>query len=104
MLGVLLVRPPGRGESSARDEGSDLKAFGVMEESDWSYQPSWFSNGLPCSQFKSTDAKAPKNCFSHNRPSDEVMKKVITADNFETINVPSNTNEVIKFLATENVY
>lgn len=92
----------------ADDEGSNvhfnllaLKAFGVMEESDWSYQPSWFSNGLPCSQFKSTDAKAPKNCFSHNRPSDEVMKKVISADNFETINVPSNTNEVIKFLATE---
>jgi hypothetical protein len=90
------------------DEGSNvffnltaLKKFGILVESDWAYQPSWFVNGLPCSQFKSTDATAPKNCFSHNRPSEDIIKKVISADGFETINVPSNTNEVIKFLATE---
>ncbi|MDD4974576.1 MAG: C1 family peptidase [Bacteriovorax sp.] len=92
----------------ADDEGSNvgynlivLKKNGILVESDWAYQPSWFVKSLPCSQFKSTDAAAPKNCFSHNRPTDNIMKKVINADGFEVINVPSNTNEVIKFLAIE---
>lgn len=88
-------------ESNETANLRELKKSGMLLESDWPYQSSWFENGLPCSQFKSSDKTAPKNCFSHNAPTEDVMKRIITTENIEVIRIPSNTNEVIKFLAVE---
>jgi C1A family cysteine protease len=78
-----------------------LKKVGFLQEKDWPYRPSWFENQLSCSQFKSTDKSAPRACFSHDRPPEEVLNKIISLEKFSLIKIPKNTNEIIKFLAKE---
>lgn len=72
---------------------------GVMLERDWSYQPSWFSKGLPCEKYKSTDSNAPKECYSHLAPSEEAKAKIINTESLEIASISKNSNDIIKFLA-----
>ena len=90
------------------DEGSvvlyniyGVRNAGLMLENDSSYQPTWFDKGLPCEKFKATDSFAPATCFSHNKPDEESMKKVISADAIEFAGIDKDTNEIIRFLAEE---
>ena len=87
-------------------EGSDVssnlyasKSYGVMLERDWGYQPSWFSKGLPCEKYQSSDSSAPKECFQHNVPSEEAQKKIISFDGIKFGSIQKNTNNIIRFLA-----
>lgn len=74
---------------------------GLVLENDWSYQPSWFRKGLPCSEYKSSDSTAPKICFSHNAPNSKALERRINAQNIVFYTLNKNTTEVIKFLATK---
>lgn len=92
----------------ASGEGSNImeniKAMysgGLLLEDDWSYQASWFSKGLPCSEYKSSDSAAPKICFSHNAPNMKALERRINAQNIVFYTLNKNTTEVIKFLATK---
>lgn len=78
-----------------------LKKTGILLEKDWSYQPSWFAKGLPCSKYKSDDQSSPATCYSHNRPNATALKKLIPSKDIEVIALPANTNAIIKFLARE---
>ncbi len=89
-----------------REEGSVVsanlyasKAYGFMLERDWGYQPSWFQKGLPCEKYKASDSSAPKTCFMHNVPSDEVQKTIIPFHGITFSSIDKNTNEIIRFLA-----
>lgn len=90
------------------DEGSTvlyniygIDKAGLMLERDSSYQPSWFTKGLPCEKFKPTDSGVPAKCFTHNAPDAQALKNVIKADSIEFNGLEKNTNEVIRFLAEE---
>lgn len=74
---------------------------GLLLEDDWSYQSSWFRKGLPCGDYEATDSNAPKICFSHNRPNEKALKRIISADKIKFYSLEKNTTELIKFLAKE---
>lgn len=61
------------GQSQGDDgsfSGSNLRALGdgFLLERDAPYQPSWFSPGLPCANYKDTDPGVPFTCYSHKAP------------------------------------
>ncbi len=92
----------------SRQEGSQVynnvnavNRRGLLLERDSSYQASWFEKGLPCEKYKSEDSSAPAECFSHKSPDSETLKKVISAKGLEFTGAEKDTNEVIRFLATE---
>ncbi len=74
---------------------------GLLLEDDWSYQSSWFRKGLPCGDYEASDSTAPKICFSHNRPNEKALKRVISADKIKFYSLEKNTTELIKFLAND---
>jgi C1A family cysteine protease len=78
-----------------------MRAKGLLLEEDWSYQASWFDSGRPCADYKSTDAAAPKTCFSHNKPNQKAMSRLIDARGITVNTLEKDTNAMIRFLATE---
>lgn len=92
----------------AREEGSSvlqnilaINKKGLLLERDSSYQASWFAPGLPCEKFKTDDYRAPSECYSHKAPDEETLAKTIDTEKIEFKGVEKDTNEVIRFLATE---
>lgn len=78
---------------------SAISRWGLLLERDWGYQPSWFSEGFPCADYKNTDATAPAECFSHNRPDDSILEKRLSAEGLGFGSLEKNTTDIIKFLA-----
>ena len=75
---------------------------GLMLERDVPYQPSWFEWKAPCEDFKTDDESAPKVCYTHNPPSDEMLMNKIPMDNFEVWQlVADDFKEIITTLAVE---
>ncbi len=77
-----------------------VKRDGLMLESDWSYQPSWFNKGLPCADFSIDDEILPSECFTHNKPNSKAMNRRIDAHNIKFKILEKDTNSIIVFLAT----
>ncbi len=74
---------------------------GILLERDYSYQPSWFDKALPCEKYKSSDVSAPRECFNHGKPANEILEKVISAEKINFEGALKNTNDIIRFLAEE---
>jgi hypothetical protein len=71
-------------------------------ERDWPYQPSWFGEKAPCKEFKTVNANAPKVCFTHNRPPQDVLDKKIPADGFDfDSKMAKSTNQYLSLLAAQ---
>ena len=88
-------------EGSAISE--NVKAInldGMILEEDWSYQASWFRKGFPCADYQATNKMAPKICFSHNNANTLALDRKIDPKNIKFNVLNKNTNEIIKFLAT----
>ncbi|MBY0414480.1 MAG: C1 family peptidase [Bdellovibrionales bacterium] len=90
----------------SKNEGSNVdknlyavQSSGLLLERDWSYQPSWFSQGLPCEKYKADDTSSPLKCFTHNKPDTVTTPKIISAKGLEFGELRKNTNAIIKFLA-----
>lgn len=78
-----------------------MRAQGLLLEEDWAYQASWFEKGRPCADFKSTDANAPKTCFSHNKPNKKAMSRLIDGRGITVSVLSKDTNSIIRFLAEQ---
>jgi C1A family cysteine protease len=77
-----------------------IRGRGLLLEKDLSYQPSWFSKGLPCQDYK-LDENPPGGCISHNAPSANILAKKLSATGLTFGSLPKNTNSIIQFLATK---
>ena len=96
------------GSYYATEEGSivtdNIKAMwksGLMLESDWSYQASWFTKGFPCEKYSSTNSSSPAICFSHNKPNKKATERTIDASGISAYSLQKNTNSIIRFLAEQ---
>ena len=74
---------------------------GLILESDWSYQPSWFKKGLPCGDLNIDDENLPSKCFTHNKPNSKAMNHRFEAKNIKYQILEKDTNAIIEFLATD---
>lgn len=73
---------------------------GFLLERDWPYQPSWFGAKAPCIENEAGGKDTPKECYSHNAPSEKIMEQLISGDNFVTEGEEiTTTNDLIKTLA-----
>ncbi len=92
----------GYSEGSFSDFNIDmLIERGALLESDWPYRPSSFDRGFPCEKYASRKLEAPGSCFFVLPPEAHVLARRVDGKNFEKIKLPSNTNELIRFLALE---
>lgn len=96
------------GSLYATEEGSivtdNVRAMwksGLMLESDWSYQASWFTKGFPCEKYSSTNSSSPAICFSHNKPNQRATERKIEATGIGAYSLQKNTNAIIRFLAEQ---
>ncbi len=80
---------------------SAINRGGLILEDDWSYQPAWFKKIHPCVDYESSNSSAPKICFSHNAPNKNALDRKIDSKNIKFFFREKNTNEIIRFLATE---
>lgn len=78
-----------------------LNLTGLLLERDSVYEPSWFQKGMKCAAYKSTDHSAPRECFSHTKPDETTLLKVIPADGLKFGNMYKDTTAIIKFLAEQ---
>lgn len=90
---------PNEEESHPEYNSIGIAERGLLLEKDWSYQPSWFDKGFPCEKHKIGEGDIPSECFSHNDPDENALKKVISSENIKFGSFPKNTNEIIKNLA-----
>lgn len=74
---------------------------GFVLERDMPFQPSWFTPGLPCGQFKDGDPKTPASCYSHNKPGADITSKVISSVGFVPEIIESKTAKIIEVMATK---
>jgi hypothetical protein len=74
------------------------KRGGILLEKDFSYRPSWFEQGNPCKGIQDNEA-TPMHCYVHTPP-EASLEKVIPGDSIKTGFIRKNTNEIIKYLAT----
>ena len=89
-------------ESSQISENIEaMKLHGILLESDWGYQPSWFQKGFACEGYTPTDALAPADCFKHNRPDEKILDKAFSANGISLTPMKKNTNDIIRFMAKE---
>lgn len=87
--------------SQAYSNLSSYKRGGFLLEKDAPYQPSWFEKGLPCEGYKAESRNAPAYCYSHHRPSDQVMAKKINVSGLKIIYLrDSNSYSVVQEMAT----
>jgi len=75
-----------------------IKTGGIVLEKDWSYFPSFFSEGKPCEGIDGENTQASMDCYVHT-PTKSVLDKVIPANSIKTGFIRKNTNEMIKYLA-----
>jgi hypothetical protein len=76
-----------------------MRTQGLLLEEDWSYQASWFDKGRPCSDYKTSDRSAPRPCFSHNKPNQKAMSRLIDPRGITLTPIAKDTNAIIRFLA-----
>lgn len=76
------------------------KADGILLERDWSYMPFWFGPGRPCEGLEAESDETPIDCFTHVPMNDEIQKRVIPGKAIKTGFIRKDTNEIIKFLAS----
>ena len=76
-----------------------MRSQGLLLEEDWAYQATWFEKGRPCADYKPTDSKAPKTCFSHNKPNKKAMSRLIDGRGIAISSLGKDTNTIIRFLA-----
>lgn len=74
------------------------KKGGVLLEKDFSYRPNWFEKGSPCNGIQENE-NTPMHCYVHTPPK-ESLEKVIPGNSIQTGFIRKNTNEIIKYLAT----
>ncbi|MEA9357021.1 C1 family peptidase [Bacteriovorax sp. PP10] len=74
------------------------KRGGILLEKDFSYRPNWFEKGNPCEGIQDNE-DTPMHCFVHTPPK-AALNKVIPGDSIKTGFIRKNTNEIIKYLAT----
>lgn len=79
---------------------ASVKNRGLLLEKDFSYQPSWFSKGLPCENYK-LEESPPGACISHNVPSANILAKKLSSEGLTFGSISKNTNNIIQFLATK---
>lgn len=87
--------------STVLDNIRGLYKGGLLLESDWSYQASWFQKGLPCADFKPENSLSPAMCFTHNKPNKAAAAKLISAQNISFHYINKNTNDIIRHLAEQ---
>lgn len=87
--------------SNVTNNFSAMDRYGLILEEDWSYQGSWFGKGRPCKDYTSTDSNAPVECYSHNKPNQKAIKRLIDAKPIRYNAIYKNTNEIIRFLGKE---
>jgi hypothetical protein len=74
------------------------KKGGILLEKDFSYRPNWFEKGRPCERIQDNE-ETPMHCFVHTPPK-AAFEKVIPGDSIQTGFIRKNTNDIIKYLAT----
>jgi hypothetical protein len=74
------------------------KKGGILLEKDFSYRPSWFEAERPCAGVTDNE-NTPMHCFVHTPPK-SALEKTIPGDSIKTGFIRKNTNEIIKYLAT----
>ncbi len=92
------------GKTETSNVGYDLKAvskYGLLQETHWPYQYSWFEYGYPCYGYEKNDS-TPAICFTENRPPNKELDNIIKIKS-EVIQIPSDIDSVIYFLGKENI-
>lgn len=84
--------------SSVAVDAATVQTFGFMLEDNLPYQLSWFNEGMPCAGQEETVDTDPV-CYSHNGPSLENEKNVISGKDFVFEAVESSVVDVINALA-----
>ncbi len=79
----------------------ELVSKGLMLESDWPYRPSTFGKGYLCENFAGNKSRAPQECFFALPPENHIQARKIDGKFLETVVLPHNTNEIIKYIARE---
>ncbi len=79
----------------------ELVRSGLMLESDWPYRPSTFGKGYLCENFAAAKSQAPQHCFFALPPENHIQARKVDASALETVVLPHNTNEIIKYIARE---
>jgi hypothetical protein len=74
------------------------KKGGILLEKNFSYRPSWFEAGRPCAEVPDQD-NTSMECYVHTPPV-SALEKIIPGDSIKTGFIRKNTNEIIKYLAT----
>ena len=78
-----------------------ISKMGLVLERDMPFQPSWFTPGMPCGNNKDEDPKTPVNCYSHNKPGQDILSKVISSTPINAVVFPSESARIVQNMATK---
>jgi len=87
------------GDGSLPDRNLYAYQDGFMLEKDVPYQPSWFSKGLPCQNYKDDAYATPAYCYSHKTPSDETLEKLIEVNGLRVDRLTYDSSSIVKHIA-----